>query len=178
MGKMCLPPRRAPAPGTSCVCQALARRKGKPASSQVVGRAASLPARSGGPMRMEHGWAHDHGGMAVAGGAGGGVRRTTATVLLVRTTSKGRQMYIAAFIRLKPVMTVIMAPVMTRGRSRSGCAMSPSTKPTCYASRYQNGTVTPSRPPLVDVTVSKWPWVPSNSISVGVGWFRTVSQPP
>lgn len=50
----------------------------------------------------------------------------------------------AAFIRLKPAITVIMAPVMTRGRSRSGCSMSPSTKPTCYASRCQNGSIMPS----------------------------------
>lgn len=66
------------------------------------------------------------------------VLRTTATVLLDRMTSNGRQMYIAAFINVKPVMTVIMAPVMTRGRSRSGRAMSPSTKPICCTSRCQN----------------------------------------
>lgn len=46
-------------------------REEKPASSQVVGRAASLTRRLGGPIRMEHGWAHDHCGMAVAGGAWG-----------------------------------------------------------------------------------------------------------
>jgi len=99
------------------------------------------------------------------------VLRTTATVLLVRMTSKGRQMYIAAFIRLKPDITVIMAPVMTRGRSRSGCAISPSTKPTCYVSRCQNGSIIPSRPPLFDVSGSRLPLSPlPGAIAVARVW--------
>lgn len=129
---------------------------------------------------MEHGWAHYHCG----GRRGRRVLRTTATVLLVRMTSKGRQMYIAAFIRLKPDITVIMAPVMTRGRSRSGCAMSPSTKPTCYASRCQNSSIIPSCSLWVDVSSLRFPSPePSPLVECvcvwgGGGWFHTVSQPP
>lgn len=57
-------------------------------------------------------------------------RLTTATVVLVLMVSNGRTVYIAAFIRLKPVITVTIAVVMTIGRSPSGFDMSPATKPT------------------------------------------------
>jgi hypothetical protein len=71
MGETKMPslPRRELAPGTSCLPNSRPR-EGEPASSQVVGRAASRHARFGGLTRMEHGCAHDHCGMVVAGGAG------------------------------------------------------------------------------------------------------------
>lgn len=65
------------------------------------------------------------------------VLRTTTTVLLPLMTSIGRQMYRAAFMRQKPVMTIIIAPLITNGRSPSGFAMSPRTNPTCVRNKRQ-----------------------------------------